>query len=507
MERERQLIAERERRLGTIASYFEQANLAFQRGEYALAREYANAILRWDPQNADASAMVDITYEAQHIRNTEEARRLFDDQWKSVMSDLKRDALPQVSVVEFPDDWLDGIARRRPRVVGDTGPVEDASMAAIHTTLESRRVKNLSWEEANLDTVVNYLRTITGLNFFISQKVRAEKFDEVVVNLQLDDVSAKTVLDLVTEPYELKWEPRGGVVTIATSDEIRGQMGIRYFDVKDLNVAIQNFVGTEINLVPSNFTPPEPPELPDPAPLFGSEALAGLIRNSIAPRSWDRGGALVSARMGRLFLRNTATVLAAVREQVDRLRREFLHIAVVEAELLEIERTPAVLDLLQGASTLDAAAVEQLRALIQGGGAQVIDAVRVTSLNGARNAVTSGRIFTYLADFEVEIAQASATPNPVIQEGLSGVVADLWPVRTSAGDAVHVTLRFTHSHLVEKRVGVTPHGRLELPRLDLSRQLGCLPLPLGRTTVAGTSAEGGRIRVLLLTPQIVGQGR
>jgi type II secretory pathway component GspD/PulD (secretin)/tetratricopeptide (TPR) repeat protein len=320
MERERELISERERRLGTIASYFEQANLAFQRGEFALAREYANAILRWDPQNGDARSLVEITYEAQHIRNTEEARRLFDDQWKSVMSDLKLGSLPQVATVEFPDDWLDGIARRKPRVVGDSGPVEDSSMAAIYTTLETKRVKGLNWEEANLDSVVNYLRTITGLNFFISQKVRAEKFDEVVVTLQLDDVSVKTVLDLVTDPYELKWEPRGGVVTIATADEIRGQMGIRYFDVKDLNVAIQNFVGREINLVPSNFTPPEPPELPEPTPIFPQDSLVELIRETIGQEgAWD-DPATIEARNGIIIARNTAPILNQVQALLDELR-------------------------------------------------------------------------------------------------------------------------------------------------------------------------------------------
>ncbi|MHC5011046.1 MAG: hypothetical protein ACYTG6_08870 [Planctomycetota bacterium] len=321
MERERELADERERRLGTIRAYFEQANLAFQRGEYATAREYADAILRWDPENQDAEQLKAITYDAQHLRNQEETRRLFDDQWKAIMADLDHSILPQTATVIFPEDWLENIAPRGPRMVGGEDVGQDASITQILTVLDSKRVKGLTWEGANLDQVVNYLRTITGLNFFITSRVRAEKFDEVVVDLSLDDVTVKTVLDLVTEPYELKWEPRAGVVTIATTDEVRGDMSLRYFDVKDLNVAIQSFVGQEINLVPSNFMPPEPPELPEPEPIFPADGLVDLIRETIGDEATWEEPASIDTRNGIIIARNTARILNQVQALLDDLRR------------------------------------------------------------------------------------------------------------------------------------------------------------------------------------------
>ena len=42
--------------------------------------------------------------------------------------------------------------------------------AALVTALEKKRIKGLSWQEASLDDVVAYLRTITGLNFVITAK-------------------------------------------------------------------------------------------------------------------------------------------------------------------------------------------------------------------------------------------------------------------------------------------------------------------------------------------------
>ena len=337
VEREQELISERERQMGKIRAYFEEANRAFSRGEYELAREYARQILKLDPQNPDADQLVCISYNAQYLQEEDRARRLFDDQWKSVMKDLEYSTLPQVKTVVFPDDWLEGIAQRQPRVVGDVGGPDDASLAAIMATLESKRVKGLNWEGANLDQVVSYLRTITGLNFFVTPAVRADVFDSVEVNLELDDVAVNTVLDLICEPAGLMWEPRNGVVVIATKDEVRGDMLLRYFDVKDLNVAIQNFVGQEINLVPSNFTPPEPPELPEPMPIFPAEGLVDLIRETIGGESAWEDPASIEAKNGIIIARNTSPILEEVGMLLDELRANSGILVNLEVRFLTAE--------------------------------------------------------------------------------------------------------------------------------------------------------------------------
>ena len=70
-----------------------------------------------------------------------------------------------------------------------------ASIAGILSIIEKKRVKGLDWEEQNLDQVVAYLRTITGLNFYVSATVRADKFEDTLITAQLDDVSIKNILD------------------------------------------------------------------------------------------------------------------------------------------------------------------------------------------------------------------------------------------------------------------------------------------------------------------------
>ncbi len=107
-------------------------------------------------------------------------------------------------------------------------PIMTEDERRIRDVLAKKRLKGLDWEEMNLDQAVAYLRTITGLNFYISPKVREEKFDDVMINAQLDDVSVEAVLSAVlTEPFELRWDVRDGVVWIYTPEAFAGTPSLR----------------------------------------------------------------------------------------------------------------------------------------------------------------------------------------------------------------------------------------------------------------------------------------
>jgi type II secretory pathway component GspD/PulD (secretin)/tetratricopeptide (TPR) repeat protein len=338
VERERDLARERDERLGRIRAFFREADLAYHRGEYTSAREYARAVLREDPTNAQAKALIDVSLEAEHAQNMADNKHRFDEEWKSVFEQMEAAILPQVAVVEFPANWAE-ISMRRPRAVGDTGPVADAeSRAAIVATLEGKRVKGLTFTDANLDQVVQYLRTVTGLNFHITNKVRASKFDDTKVNIpMMDDVSVREVLDLITGPAGLRWEPRGGVVTIAMPDEVGGSLRLRYFDVKDLAVKIQNFRGTDIYLVPSNYTPPEPPELAEPQPFFPEDQLLETIKTVVDPESWTVEGATIEIKNHILIAKNTTETLDRVNDLLSELRTNSGPLVNLEVRFMTVE--------------------------------------------------------------------------------------------------------------------------------------------------------------------------
>jgi Flp pilus assembly secretin CpaC/tetratricopeptide (TPR) repeat protein len=541
VERERDLLREREVRLGRIRGYFTQADLAYHRGEYATAREYARAVLRDDPSNMDARRLVELSLEAEHVALQRENLRRFDEEWKRVFLALEEATLPQVQPVVFPDNWLTEIARRRPLVVGDAGPVGDEeSQAAILATLEAKRVKGLLWEDQNLDQVTSYLRTVTGLNFFVTPKVRAGRFEEVKVTIgPLDDVSVRELLDLVTTPWDLRWHVRDGVVEIALKEEVSGAIRVRHLDVKDLAVTIQNHRGTDIYLAPSSYTPPEPPELPEPAAIYPIDSLVETIKATIEPTSWE-DPAGIEAKNNILIVKNTSDVIAQVERLLAELRANSGPMVSIDVRFITVEDNflrdvgvdvrglgddsggvgapglgtdrpnddvffgsvasptgapfgvrpepasvgtsndsgifyndgadgayqgrienlfdtllgnPDVLTATGGLSLqhtfLDDIQLEViLRAVEKSERIQQIRAAQLMMFNTQRATLEVLNKIAYVADYEVEIAQAANIANPVIQYVVEGVVLDVKPVVSADRRFITLELRPTLAELV-----------------------------------------------------------
>lgn len=338
LERERDLMRTREQALGKIQAYFEQANVAFREGRYEAAIDYARQVLRIDPTNRSATNMIAVAHDAKHMAALDTHKRNFDDQWKRVMQQLESDMLPQTKVVEWSEDWLDGIAQRKPRVVGDEVPTDElGTNGAIYAALKSKRVMNLQWgDDTTLPMAVSYLRTMTGLNFYITPKAQSEK-EEARVPLTIDDYAVSDILDIMTEQNGLKWEVRDGLVRITTAEEITGSYILRFFDINDLQVKIQSYLGQEINLFPSNFTPPEPPELAEPVELIQPEQLQELIKETIGgPGAWE-DPATLEAKKGLLIAKNTPEVLANVEKLLSELRANTGLLVNLEVRFLTAE--------------------------------------------------------------------------------------------------------------------------------------------------------------------------
>lgn len=180
-----------------------------------------------------------------------------------------------------------------------------------YTILARKRVKGLVWEDTTLDQAASYIRTISGLNVYISPKVREEKMDGIRLNAQLDDVSLRDVLRVVmTEPWELTFEVRqGNVIWIMTQDEVDQTMRLRYYDVKDL-------VGVH---APDESTGPvrHAPRVDEAK----AEALVARIRKSVAPAGWDREDVTMEARNGILIVRAPRKTLNDLDAFLTQLRR------------------------------------------------------------------------------------------------------------------------------------------------------------------------------------------
>jgi len=131
-----------------------------------------------------------------------------------------------------------------------------------------------------------------------------------------------------------------------------------------------------------------------------------------------------------------------------------------------VETTVAVVELLPGESAApEGAAADALlaaaRARRDGTTLFVLPA-----LSGDRAAASRGREFSYLAEFEVEVAHSASIANPVIAHDFSGAALEVRAARGEGGSAVVLDVSLRLGRLAEPQV-TENHGSIDLGPLDL----------------------------------------
>jgi hypothetical protein len=251
-------------------------------------------------------------------------------------------------------------------------------------------------------------------------------------------------------------------------------------------------------LSPSNFAPPEPPELAEPTPALGADAVVDLVRAFVAPDSWDRRGVEIAMQYGHLYLRQTPDVLDAVEALVGQLRRRLVWTAHVDLRLVETDDADRVRPILEGGALPSPDAMAGLEAALADGSARTVGRLRIPCMQGVENRARHGELHAYLADYDVEIASDAQIGNPIVQEAFLGTEADVDPARCAGGDAAAVQVQLVRTHRLQTRTVDTPHGPLELPRMDLDRFRTTVTAAAGRTTLVAADVQGSTTRLLLL---------
>jgi tetratricopeptide (TPR) repeat protein len=318
--------------------FLDRAKDAFDRGEYDVAIADAEKVLAIDPRNESAMKLVQIAKETKYVADRTDIREEFSDQWRSVMEDLEHAAVPHPEILNFPANW-DEISRRRPKIAGTRGvTTPDPRKEQILNNLAGTRVFAIDWKagDVTLSGAINYLRSVTGLNFILSQKIKEEKADSEIV-LKVDNVSVEQVLDLITEPNEMAWKVNKGVVMILSKEEAIDKPVLQFYDVKDLVAKIQDFPGQEINLVPSKYQPPEAPEVPEPKSPFEIDSLIEVIRQTIQPSAWEIEGVDIQPKNGVLVVRQIPEVHQKIAQFLSDLRKNTGVLVNMEVRFLRAE--------------------------------------------------------------------------------------------------------------------------------------------------------------------------
>jgi type II secretory pathway component GspD/PulD (secretin) len=370
-----------------IAQLMKQFNELYGQAKYSEAEMVAMRVKELDPDNPMATAAVTM---AKYHRNHDQYEKI-----KQNSEDYVIDALDDTSDLGDKDAVRNDIVfpkdPKRRDTIRDRKSLEGLPMQ--RKTAEERNIErklsmplSLSFANAPLRDVIEYIHGDQGINIFVDEPALAEKGITLdsLVTIHLDNIALKSGLKLLLNLVHLTYVVTDDVLKITTEEQARGKLEQKVYQVTDLVIAVENFgqVGappeTQLGMVNVNDamkqTAPmttvngmqggQPVGLPangsmananggfatDPAggnvqvtkqrPQTHEDMLIKLITSTIEPRSWaDQGGPgtidfhpLTMA----LVINQTPDIQDQVQDLLNALRRLIDQEVAVEVKFISI---------------------------------------------------------------------------------------------------------------------------------------------------------------------------
>lgn len=202
------------------------------------------------------------------------------------------------------------------------GPLERRA-ATLVAGLATRRVRDVKFTGASVEEVVTWLRVATGWNFVVRRHVIAKAgidLDAIRTTIDLDDVAVGTVLEIVFGPHGLVAKAEGNVVYVTTKADALGPPVLVLHPISHLTWQKTDFHGPDIDLYPSDFTPPERvDESPvEDDPFLDPQHVVDLVKEMV-DAAWETEGWSLRATKQFLMVRAPRSVQRQVAVAVARM--------------------------------------------------------------------------------------------------------------------------------------------------------------------------------------------
>ncbi len=271
------------------------------------------------------------------------------------------------------------------------------------------------------------------------------------------------------------------------------------YDIADLTVPLTEFIAPNIRVKPagSEFDEDQPQfgTIREGPTFFDADDLAEILRSNIRPAIWDAGGTL-EVRGTILAASAPDGVQAEIRETLRSLRANLGRIVTVQVFAIEADLTKLPLGPVASAEC-DAL----LAKLEREEGGRILAGAEVSGYAGQRIMVFDGRQRSFVQDLDVEVAQNSKIPDPIVSILQDGLCFSVRALPQGSGQGVLLDLQADYSRPVgEMRIVKTTVGPVQLPHLREARAHATVTVPdAGGLLFGGASSTGkagGRIAFL-----------
>lgn len=214
--------------------------------QYEQALRLLDQVLFLDPTNVAAATLKEMIEDSVLYDEFNRAKRRRDLEIAGQRLDDIEATTPYRAIMTYPVDWPQLTQRRLSQF--QTGSEESEVNRA--TRVQLRQPTQVNFEGIQLGLVIDYLRNITGLNFYVNWPAleAAGVSQDTPINLQLSNVPAEQALKLVLQQAgasafgeQIGYSVIDGIVQISTLADLNRTVDIRIYDIRDLLVQVPNF--------------------------------------------------------------------------------------------------------------------------------------------------------------------------------------------------------------------------------------------------------------------------
>ncbi len=316
---------------------FGQAQLHFEREEYAKCQEVCDRILYINPNLTSVAEMRNVAQRLSHMSNSSNNLRQYIEEWKRTFEKIEKASIVQADELEFTEReiWIEEISKRKPKGIADIEEEIAPEDQDILNKLKSIRI-TIDMQNAPLTAVVDYIREISGLNIVIDTKAIPSPAEEMI-SIKVSDIVLEGALRLMLTPKQKAHMVQGGVVIVTSQDVLKKQVKLELYDVQDLTYGIQDFPGVDISLTPDQIGTTVTTD-EGAKQQFTGEDLANLIKNTIKKDQWEEAdGKSVQFQNGLLIVRNSVEIHKSIRKFLSDLRASTGMLVSIESRFLTVE--------------------------------------------------------------------------------------------------------------------------------------------------------------------------
>ncbi|MHC4248779.1 MAG: hypothetical protein ACYS9X_06585 [Planctomycetota bacterium] len=315
------------------------AEVCFDQGKFDECEEICSNILEKDPTSREAKALRAQSRSERHAWREEELYTRDKHERMSTLLHIEEAAIPYSDRIRYPENW-EKILRR----VESAGTIEQSEQPEWAKDIERKLERKVSFEfaETPLTEAVAFLQTLTKVNIIIDPAA-AEQKGTTPITLKVTNMTLRLALDWILKLADLDYALRDYAIFVSERENLKGDVTLRIYDVRDLTEKVPNFPGPELMLevggVDSGGGAPGL-VLVDTGmdeDEVTADSLAEMISTRVRPGEWDASlGTSIEERGGKLVVMQRPEVHRLIDRLLESFRASQKLLVTVEARFLEI---------------------------------------------------------------------------------------------------------------------------------------------------------------------------